>query len=161
MTNELEQSFSNTVEQRIKAFILSGQAVAQCNIYHVNEARAIGLIIKEWSKEQFTLTFYEKHCKHLGFEYEWLKRFVRIAARLPKPATTMDEARGVMQLDFQTAGIMSIPESIAPEASLKTPFVMLCNRVGHVRELFRKMDDVNPEDVKAQLKPIVDYYNSL
>ena len=161
MKQDIEQSFAATIKERIAVFQRHGDSIASDIVGHVNSAREIGILLLEWSQGTFNLTFVERHAKDLG-DYEQLNRFVRIANRLPEPAQSLDEARPVMQIDFQTAGLLSIPESTAPKASDMTPYIVLCNRIGKVREAIAKVEqDSDKLAIKKQLEPLVEYYNTL
>lgn len=162
MKQELTQSFITTIAEKVAAFDASGARTASAIIGHVNAAREIGLLLNEWSQGQFTLTFHNAQSSQLNIPFDKLRSFVRIASRLPEPATTLDEAKAVIQLDFQTAGLITMPESTAPKASNITPFVMFTNRIGQLREVITKLADVeDKEAVKRQLEPIVEYYQTL
>lgn len=162
MNTQLAKTFAATIADKIKAFDASGKRTADAIVDHVNDAREIGLLLNEWSQGQFTLTFHNRESAQLGLPFDKLRSFVRIASRLPEPATTLDEAKAVLQLDFQTAGLIAIPESTAPKASSITPFVMFTNRIGQLREAITKVGDVADKTaLKAQLKPIVEFYQTL
>lgn len=162
MNTQLAKTFAATIADKIKQFDASGKATADAIIAHVNDAREIGLLLNEWSQGQFTLTFHNTQSAQLGLPFDKLRCFVRIASRLPEPAATLDDAKAVMQLDFQTAGLIAIPESSPPKASTITPFVIFTNRIGQLREAITKVsDDMDRDAVKAQLRPIVEFYQTL
>lgn len=171
MKQELEKSFASEIRERFNAFVTKGRAMRDDMVNHTNDCRAIGLLLKEWSNNQFTFDFYQKHEEVLVMEYKQAKAFISVANRMEEPAETIEDARMVWQLDFQAAGLLAVPESFAPQQSHYTaPAVKLMGKIRSVREVLSrwleekpadKWDDEERETVVGQLEPLVKFYEEI
>lgn len=168
MNTQLQSSFVTEIKQRFESFVAKGKVLGDDLVSYTNEARAVGLLLKEWSGDQFTFDFFKANESVLPMSFQNAKAFVSVANRMEQPATTINDARHVWQLDFQAAGLLVIPESFAQHKAIAVaPAVKLSNRIGVVREIIHDWvedtpvedwDDDTRDTVAGQLKPLVDFY---
>lgn len=168
MNAQLQKGFATEIKERFESFVSRGKVLGEDMIGYTNEARAVGLLLKEWSGDQFTFDFFQANQSLLPMSFQNAKAFVSVANRMEQPATSINDARHVWQLDFQAAGLLVIPESFAQHKSIAVaPAVKLSNRIGVVREIIHDwVEDAPVEDwdadtrdtVAGQLKPLVDFY---
>ena len=159
------------VRRLFGAFEKQGRALGESLVEHVNTGRQIGLLLKEWQgREQVTFEFFHRHQEQLPFAFDTAQRFVSMANRMPGPAESVDDARRVLQLDFQAAGLLNLPERGPQIAHAPTGFVMFVGALGAAKERFLKWTDDEPveqwppasrETVRAKLRPFVELYERL
>lgn len=169
----LQKTVTDEIIEQYREFKRNGSTLEESFVAHANKARNIGLLIGSWSgQEQISFEFYLDHAKDLreSIPFETLKMFVTIARRLPEPATTIADVRSMWQLDFIACGLLALPERGAEHASQTTPYCALLNRIGGVRAEINKWINERPlaqwdedtrQNVRAQLKPLIEFYESL
>jgi hypothetical protein len=169
-TQGLQVSLATEINKRYAEYEVKAAAVANSCIDLTNEARAIGILVKEWCREQLTFEFYFKNKSQCDVPFDRLKAFVSIANRLADKAESPEDAKPFIQVDFQAAGLLTMPEQAPQQSIAVTPFVELTNRLGVVREVIKKWtdsapvaswDDMTREQVKGQLRPLVELYATL
>lgn len=178
MKNTLEVQAAEALPKQIGDLVLAFQAkcasLAAGQVQITNDAREIGLLVQSWTgHEQMTLGFFVQHQRELPNQitFEMLKTFIAIARRVPEEVTQLTDARRVWQLDFMAAGLLSLPQRTKQQArSTTTKFMDFVNRIGAVRhvlvdwnrdEPFETWNAETREAVKAQLRPLAEFYESL
>lgn len=173
LTVQTAEAFPKEIGALIIAWQKKCDTAATDQIQLTNEARQIGLLVQEWFGGQISFGFYQENKAKLPKEitFEMLKTFSSIANKLPQPASKLDDARRVWQMEFQAAGLLQIPERQPQSASGTTRFMHLVNRIGALRavihewlrdEPLESWDDDLRSNVKEQMKPLVeDFYAKL
>ncbi len=176
-TESLEVQAAEKTAKEIGELVVAFQkkcaTVADEQIEITNDARRIGLMVQEWTgTDQITFGFFQAHKAALPKKvtFEMLKTFSSIATRLTDAVSTLDDVRRVWQPTFQTAGLLQIPERQPQSVSQTTPFIDLVNRIGAVRlalaqwtrdEPLEDWEQDRRANVKEQMKPLVEFYETL
>lgn len=167
---ELQTALLAEINRRYEEHQIKGITVGNSLVEFTNDARELGILIKQWCGEQITFDFYHKNKDECAVPLDRLKAFISIANRMQEKATTLEDAKPFIQSDFQAAGLLTMPEQAPQRSIAPTPFVEFTNRLVNVREVINKWTSAEPVDrwdqatrlqVKGQLKPFIELYAKL
>lgn len=170
MSTELQTALLAEINRRYEEHQSKGIQVGNSLVEFTNDARELGILIKQWCGEQITFEFFHKNKDQCAVPLDRLKAFISIANRMQEKATTLEDAKPFIQSDFQAAGLLTMPEQTPQRSIAPTPFVEFTNRIGNAREVVNKWISNQPVEqwdqatrlqVKGVIKPFVELFEML